>query len=99
MNPFWAPNGRMLYFVTAPGVTEFSAVTVTTTSAFEVSTQVMSVPRPVPVAGGPNLPDQYDLSPDGEHFVIASSARTRLGAQIDFVLNWFDELNTRVPTK
>ena len=97
MDPFWAPNGRTLYFVTAPGVPQFSAVTVTTAPGFDVSKQVVSVPRPLPVAGGLNFPDQYDVSPDGEQFVIVTN--TRLSNQIAFVLNWFDELKTRVPTK
>src|SRR5262245_7334660 len=99
-DPFWAPDGRTLYFVTAPGVPQFSAVTVTTSTGFEVSRQAVSVPRPVPVAGGPNLPNQYDVSPDGEHFVIASGRnQLGLGERINFVLDWFDELKARVPMK
>jgi len=99
MDPFWAPDGRTLYFVTAPGVPQFSAVTVTTAPGFDVSKQVVSVPRPLPVAGGLNLPDQYDVSPDGEQFVIVTNTLTRLGNQIEFVLNWFTELQERVPTR
>ena len=48
----------------------------------------------------------YDVTPDGTRFVVVTSAdsespdATRLSTQrINTVLNWFEELKARVPTK
>jgi len=103
INPFWAPDGRGLYFVSRPGAEDFSFVTVTTAPTFGVS-EASSVPRPVGISGGgPGLPRAYDIAPDNQHFVVAV-APVQAGSgsashQIDFVLNWFEELKARLPTK
>ena len=42
----------------------------------------------------------YDVSPDGEHFVMLNSGEEdRAVTQISVLLNWFEELKARVPTK
>ncbi len=46
----------------------------------------------------------YDISRDGQHFVgLIDAAQAQAGApaaeQIQVVLNWFEELKARVPTK
>jgi len=97
VSPFWAPTGRGLYFVEAPGFDSFSFVNITTEPAFEVS-QRSKVPRPTIAGGGPALPRAYDASPDNQHLVVVA-ARGSQGSpgtpQIEFVLNWFDELKNR----
>jgi serine/threonine-protein kinase len=40
---------------------------------------------------------QYDVAPDGEHFVMIQDIETS-PTQIHVVLNWFEELKARVPT-
>lgn len=43
----------------------------------------------------------YDIAPDGQHFVVVEEQRQNdpAGARLQVVLNWFDELKARVPTK
>ena len=49
---------------------------------------------------------QWDILPDGQHFIIRTIAGSvgqpgsvGQGPQIQVVLNWFEELKQRVPTK
>ena len=99
---FWAPDSKTLYYVPTAGRNSFFAVTVTTRPSFEISKSPATVTRPQPVGGGPKLPRQYDVSPDGEHFIIAladESSSNPFQAQIRIVLNWSEELKQRVPTR
>jgi hypothetical protein len=100
VSPFWARNAMKLYFVTSPGVSAWSVVTVATEPTFGVSAP-SAVPRPAIVGGGPNVPRAYDIAPDGQHLVVltAPDAGEVRGSQIQFVLNWTEELKQRVPTK
>jgi len=50
--------------------------------------------------GSGGMGEVYRAKDNGERFVLMTAAgRSPFGAQIDFVLNWFDELKTLVPTK
>jgi len=41
----------------------------------------------------------YDVSPDGQRFLMVKEIeQARSAAQINVVLNWFEELKRRVPT-
>ncbi len=40
---------------------------------------------------------QYDVAPDGQRFLMIKQEQTE-GAQINVVLNWFEELKRLVPT-
>ncbi len=49
---------------------------------------------------------QWDMFPDGQHFIIDAAADSlgkpdavSVGQQIHVVLNWFTELQQRVPIK
>jgi hypothetical protein len=43
---------------------------------------------------------QYDVSADGQRFVMVMPSQTASQApRIEMVLNWFEELKARVPTK
>jgi serine/threonine-protein kinase len=98
VSPFWAPVGKSLYFAEAPGVDAFSFVNITTEPAFEVS-EPSKVPRPMIAGGGPGLPRAYDAAPDNQHLVIIttqSSPGSPAVPEIEFVLNWFNELKNRV---
>jgi Tol biopolymer transport system component len=102
VNPFWAPDGKSLYFAAAPGAPAFSVVNVTTERSFSVGFPG-SVPRPVLAGGGPNVPRAYDIAPDGQHFVIVVPAEARTtgnaSPQLHVVLNWNEELKQRVPSR
>ena len=51
--------------------------------------------------GDPGLGPLYDVSPDGEQFLMIKEATetTSAEAQIIVVENWFEELTRLVPTK
>jgi serine/threonine-protein kinase len=94
-NPTWAPNGRELFFANGD---HFSAV--------RLDGQGNSAGRDRVLLSGLKFEDLqvdsenpvYDVMPDGEHFVFLleqSSSPTHYNV----VLNWFEELKTRVPTK
>jgi hypothetical protein len=47
---------------------------------------------------------QYDIAPDGKHFVLISTApiadaAPAAKAEIRVVVNWFEELKQKVPAK
>ncbi len=51
--------------------------------------------------GRANLTPQYDVSPDGQRFVMikeSSDQGEKPLTQINVVLNWFEELKRLVPT-
>jgi eukaryotic-like serine/threonine-protein kinase len=93
--PTWAPNGRELVFANGD---RLSAVT--------LDGQGNPVGRDRLLFSAPNFEDLhfdsgnalYDVMPDGEHFVFLleqSSSPTHYNV----VLNWFEELKARVPSK
>ncbi len=43
-----------------------------------------------------SFPD-YDVSPDGQRFLMLKSAEEATPTQINVVLNWFEELKQKVP--
>ena len=40
----------------------------------------------------------YDVSPDGQRFLMIQGSEQEAVTQINVVLNWFEELKQRVPT-
>jgi len=100
-HPTWAPDGKELFY--APTTSTFAVVSVTTRPAFTFG-------NPVPVLKfflerGPTFERNNDITLDGKRFlgVVAAGQSTASGAaaapQIQVVLNWFEELKARVPTK
>jgi len=87
-----------LFYVPAPG--QFAAVNVTTRPTFEISNPLL-VHRGFGVAD-PGCPRPYDVTPDGRFVGIGTGAQAGAGstgpAQLHVVINWFEELKTRVPT-
>jgi hypothetical protein len=47
------------------------------------------------------LSTNYDVSPDGQRFLMLKPVETQTSTptQINVVLNWFEELKRRVPTR
>ena len=92
--PVWARNGRELFYRNGPAM---MAVDITTQPVFRAGT-------PRKLFEGPNYPTNtaradYDISPDGERFLMLKEEQQQQGAltQIHVVLNWFEELRRRVP--
>jgi hypothetical protein len=40
----------------------------------------------------------YDVSPDGQRFLMVKENEATSAAQINVVLNWFEEVKQKVPT-
>jgi Tol biopolymer transport system component len=93
--PMWNPNGREMFYRSGR---KMMAVDIATRPGFaagkpRVLFEGEYVPTPLTF---PN----YDVSPDGQHFLMLKPAEAAEGApsQINVVLNWFEELKRRVPT-
>jgi serine/threonine-protein kinase len=94
--PAWNPNGGELFYRSGR---KMMAVEISTRPGFaagkpRVLFEGEYVPTPLTF---PN----YDVSPDGQRFLMLKPAEAAEGAptQINVVLNWFEELKRRVPTE
>ena len=92
--PVWNPNGRELFYRSGD---KMMVVDITTQPSF-------SVGKPKLLFEGPYEPTPatfpyYDVSPDGQRFLMLKPAESAETAptQINVVLNWFEELKRRVP--
>jgi Tol biopolymer transport system component len=96
--PQWSRDGSELFYVPAPS--QFMAVTVRTQPSLTFANPV-AVPRRFGIADPANA-RPYDITADGR-IVGLGSGVTQSGlpgpAQIQVVLNWFEELKARAPTK
>ncbi|MBK5297541.1 MAG: serine/threonine-protein kinase, partial [Vicinamibacteria bacterium] len=100
-HPVWSPDGAELVFTPGP-VPRLDAVRVTTQPSFTFS-EATPVPRPFQNLS-PLFERPYDISRDGQRFLgLIDAAQTQAGApaapQIQVVLNWFEELKAKVPTR
>ena len=92
--PMWSRDGKELFFVPAPS--QFMVVSVQTDPVFSFTSPV-PVPRRFGLAP-PMSPRPYDILPDGR-FVVVDTVNTgdQRSAQVNVVLNWFEELKARLP--
>ena len=98
----WSPDGKELLY--ARPANTFVSRSITTQPRFTFG-------NPVRIPIGPLLnispvnPRTFDMTPDGKivGIITAGSGQTQAGTpaapQIQVVLNWFEELKARVPTK
>lgn len=93
--PVWSRDGRELFLIPAPS--RLTAVSVRTEPTFAFTSPVL-VPRRFGLSPPAN-PRTFDLLPDGRIVGIGSAGQfDRAGSpDIHVVLNWFEELRTRVP--
>jgi Tol biopolymer transport system component len=92
--PAWNPNGKELFYRSGD---KMMAVDIATQPGFSAGKpRVLFEGRYEPTpATFPN----YDVSPDGQRFLMLKPAEASEAAptQINVVLNWFEELKRRVP--
>ena len=92
--PVWARNGRELFFRNGD---QMMVADVGSGSAFSASR-----PRPLfakAVARGDGYAN-YDVSPDGQRFIVVNTPEAEAGAtEISVIVNWFDELKRLVPIR
>jgi len=99
--PLWSPDGRQLFYH-EQNTNQLKVVDVRTEPAFSTGT-----PRTLPIEATihPIAQRNYDVMPDGKRLLVVLPAQTsseparRQTQQAVIVLNWFDELKTRVPVK
>jgi Tol biopolymer transport system component len=93
-HPLWAPDGHGLFYNPGPG--QFESVDVTTEPSF-IFGKAVAVPRPFAGAGLDSR-RPYDITGAGK-FVspVAAGQSRRAAAQIEVVLNWFEDLKARFP--
>jgi hypothetical protein len=105
-HPRWSPDGKELFYWNG-GDVRMRTVAVTTQPTFAFG-------NPTPIPNPPYWVDsvndaarQYDVAGDGQRFVgviLAGSANSNVAGaftnpEIQVVLNWFTELQQRVPTR
>ena len=93
--PVWNPNGRELFYRSRDKMMAVDIATQPSLSAGK--------PRMLFSSGlylpGPNGFHFYDVSPDGQRFLmIKQSEEAAALTQIVVVQNWFEELKQKVPT-
>ncbi len=95
MEPLWNRNGRELFYRNG---TKMMAVEIATKPGFSAGTPKMLFEGTYAMPAN-STPD-YDVSPDGQRFLMLKPAEQEQGAptQINIVLNWFEELKQKVPT-
>ena len=91
--PLWGPEGTELFFRNGDSV---MVVSFRTEPTLEVSTpEVLFTGDYVDFDGE----GEYDISPDGEKFLMLTGAETvESRGQIHVIFNWFEELKRLVPT-
>jgi Tol biopolymer transport system component len=88
--PIWNDNGRELFYRNGDSL---MAVDVRTTPVFEAG-------QPHVLLRGQNQVSAYAVAPGAQRFLlIEQDAAPGTPAQVNVILNWFEELKQRVPTK
>jgi serine/threonine protein kinase/Tol biopolymer transport system component len=93
--PLWARNGRELFYRSVD-TDKMMAIEVQTEPSFRASApRVLFQGR---FAGAIDQHAGYDISPDGQRFLmLKANEQSQAPAQINVVLNWFEELKQKVP--
>jgi eukaryotic-like serine/threonine-protein kinase len=98
-HPRWSPDGKELFY--NPRTTGFEVVGVTTQPTFAFG-NVVAVPKRIQ-GGPPTSRTSYDITPSGKIVGLISAGQKEFQRgsedQIQVVLNWFEELKARVPTR
>ncbi len=94
VRPLWSRDGKELFFG-RPGRSFVVPISTTPTVTFGNETE-LPIPRSPPFG----IPErEYDVTPDGQRFVFSEPAGrfTSTTQQIQIVLNWIEEVKSRVP--
>lgn len=94
LQPLWSPDGSQLFYTAGT----LFMVNITTARGLEFSSAIQ-MPRPFQFSG-PSSGRAYDIMPNGKQLLgIVPSGQGQAGvsAQIQVVLNWFEELKRQAP--
>ena len=98
-HPLWSPDGKELFFFPGPS-SGLQKVAVTTKGGFAFGNPVEAFPRQPFYDSGPPGMRSYDITPDGKYFlslILGTQSGAPVSPPIRVVLNWFTELQQRVP--
>jgi len=99
VDPVWSPDGRELFYLEQDPLPRLMVMPVETDSEFVPGDRRALIDWPYSDSGdGRN----FDISPDGQRFLAVRPVdpdAAGLGSEIIVVLNWFEELKTRVPVR
>ena len=93
--PLWNPNGRELFFRNG---NKMMAVDVTTAPGFSAGRPRLLFEGEYWANKTPTQRSAFDVSPDGQRFLMVKPTEAGLDTQINVVLNWFEEMKPGVPT-
>jgi len=96
LEPVWSRDGSELFYRSSDG-TRLLSVPIGTQPEFEIGEEKivleeLRMPEPQ------FFPRPYDVSPDGERFLMVLEKDTSPTMKLNVVLNWFEELKRLVPT-
>jgi len=93
VEPQWSPDARELFYRQGE---QMMVVAVETQPTFTVGRPrlVFESMYTMGNVGNPN----YDISPDGQRFLMIKATEEEVVGQINVVLNWFEELKRLAPT-
>ena len=98
VDPVWSRDGRELFYRNGRAM---MVVSIETEPSFSAS-------RPQQLFTGPYLStdetvgaikDHYDISPDGEHFLMIEMGPTQRDSEIHLILDWSEKLERLIPTE
>jgi Tol biopolymer transport system component len=96
--PLWAPGGRQLYYVNGNRVMRVDVNTESGLQATKPRMLFERTPSSSAIDSG-QWGRTYAVFPDGKRFLFVESAVQSEVRELRVVLNWFEELKARVPTK
>ncbi len=89
----WARNGHEIFFVSGDQLNQLMSVDVETQPAFKAGT-----PHPLFSTNGYLAAGNYDVAPDGQHFLMIKQEDTLTNPkELNVILNWSEELERRAP--
>lgn len=96
-HPLWSRDGKTLYVTARPGGVDAIPVVTAPTFAFG---NALTIPHRYRTAAPAN-PRTHDILPDGRFIAAGLSSRANpgggLGADIRIVINWFEDVKSRLP--
>jgi Tol biopolymer transport system component len=97
VEPLWNRNGRELFYRSE---NKMMSVEIATKPSFSAGTPRKLFEGAYQLLSGISTPN-YDVSPDGQRFLMVKPVEQSQVAstQINVVLNWFEELKQKVPTR
>ena len=93
-NPVWERTGKELFFRNGE---KMMAVSIQTDPTFKAGTPKVLFEGDFYQGRGTTWPS-YDITADGQRFVLVQADKEEAPTQINVVLNWFEELKRLVPT-